>query len=124
MSGVNGGRGQGQTVRSGAGRRAPQPTLQNDSAENNATNLFCGMFGGFLDLTQLFGNYFGTINEQPYMQAPFLGMGMDQSYAMYFMQSTHGNTPIHPNNPYIGGTSVTSIVYQLFGTINPHYDSN
>ena len=92
------------------GRGALQPTPQNDPAENNETNTFNGMFGRFLDSTQPFGNYFGSINEQPYMQLPFFGMGVDLPHAMHFMQNTSGNTPIQPNNPYIGGTSSTPLV--------------
>ena len=97
MSRVNGGRGRGQMVRSGASRGAPQPTPQHDPAENYETNTFNGMFGGFLDPTQPFRNYFGSMNEQPYMQPPFFGAGMQ--------------SPIQPNNPYIGGTSATPLVY-------------
>ena len=67
------------------------------------------MFGGFFDPTQPFKNYFGSMNEQPYMQPPFFGMGMQ--------------SPIQPNNLYIGGTSVTPLVYQQLGTVNPHYNS-
>ena len=63
MSGVNGGRGRGRRVRNGVGRGASQPTSQHDPAKNYETNTFSGMSGGFLDLTQLFGNYFGSINE-------------------------------------------------------------
>ena len=60
---VNDGRGRGRTVRSGADRGAPQPTPQNDPIENYETNTFNGMFGGFLDPTQPFENYFGSMNE-------------------------------------------------------------
>jgi len=76
MSGVNGGRGRCRTVRSGAGRRAPQSAPQNNPAKNYETTTFSGMFGDFLDPTQPFGNDFGSINEQPYMQPPFFGMSM------------------------------------------------
>jgi len=56
------------------------------------------MFGGFLDPTQPFGNYFGSINEKPHMQPSFFGAGMQ--------------SPIQPNVPYIGGTSATQLLYQ------------
>jgi len=51
-------------------------------------------------------------------------MGMDQPHVMHFTQSTCGNRPIQPNNPYIGGTSTTPLIYQQFGTISPQYNSN
>jgi len=77
MSGLNGGRGRGRTVRNYAGRGTPQPTPQYDPADQNyETNTFSGMFGGFLDPTQPFGNYFGSMNEQPHMQPPLVGAGM------------------------------------------------
>ena len=98
MSGVNGGRGRCRTVRSGAGRRAPQSAPQNNPAKNYETNTFSGMFGGFPDPTQMFGNHFGSTNEQPYLQPPFFGVSMQ--------------LPIQPDNPYIGGTSATPLVYQ------------
>ena len=63
MSRVNGGRGRGRNIKSGEGRGAPQSTPHNDLAGNNETNTFSGMFGGFLDSTQPFGNYFCSINE-------------------------------------------------------------
>jgi len=63
MCRANGRRGHGRIVRSGAGRGAPQPTPQNDPAENFEINTFSGMFGGFLDPTQPFENYFGSMNE-------------------------------------------------------------
>ena len=98
MSGVNGGCGRGRTVRNDAGRGAPQPAPQYDPADQNyETNTVSGMFGGFLDPTQPFGNYFGSMNEQPYMQPSFFGVGMQ--------------SPIQPNNPYIGGTLATPLVY-------------
>ena len=68
------------------------------------------MFGGFLDPTQPFRNYFRSMNEQPYMQPPFFGMGMQ--------------SPIQPNNPYIGGTSATPLVYQQFDIISQYYNNN
>ena len=79
-------------------REALQPTPQNDPAENYETNTFSRMFRGFLDPTQPFENYFGSMNEQLYMQLPFFGMGMQ--------------SPIQPNNPHIGGISATPLVYQ------------
>ena len=33
-------------------------------------------------------------------------------------------SPIQPNNPYIGGTSATRLIYQQFGTVSPCYNSN
>ena len=67
------------------------------------------MFGGFLDPTQPFRSYSGSMNEQPHMQLPFFGAGMQ--------------SPIQPNIPYIGGTSATPLVYQQFSTVSPHYNS-
>jgi len=82
------------------------------------------MFGGFLDSTQPFGNFFGNNTEQPYTQPPFFGMDIDQQHAMYFIQSTCGNTQIQPNTPYIGGASTTPFVYQQFSSISSQYNSN
>ena len=111
MVGLNGGRGHGRTVNNDAGRGVPQPTPQYDPADQNyETNTFSGMFGGFLDPTQPFGNYFGSIHEQPHMQPPFFGVGMQ--------------SPIQPNVPYIDGTSATPLLYQQFGTVSPHYNNN
>ena len=44
------------------------------------------------------------------MQPLFFGVGMQP--------------PIQPNNPYISGTSATPLVYQQFGIVSPHYNSN
>ena len=44
------------------------------------------------------------------MQPPFFSAGMQ--------------SPIQPNNPYIGGTSATPLVYQQFSSVSPHYNSN
>ena len=33
-------------------------------------------------------------------------------------------SPMQPNIPYVGGTSTAPLVYQQFGTISPHYNSN
>jgi len=45
MSGFNGGRGRGRTVRNDAGRGAPQSTPQYDPADQNyESNSFTGMF--------------------------------------------------------------------------------
>jgi len=79
MSGFNGGRGRGRAVRNDAGRGEPQPTPQYDPAHQNyESNSFTGMFGGFLDPTQPFGNYYGSMNEQPPVQQPFVGAGMQR----------------------------------------------
>ena len=111
MSGHNGRRGRGRTVWNDAGRGAPQPTSQYDPADQNyETNTFTGMFGGFLDPTQPFGNYFGSMNEQPHMQQPLFGAGMQ--------------TPMQPNIPYMGGASGTPLLYQQFGTVSPHFNGN
>ena len=56
------------------------------------------MFGGFLDPTQPFENYFGSMSEQSHMQPSFSGAGMQSS--------------IQSNIPYIGGTSATPLLYQ------------
>ena len=108
MSGLNGRRGRGRTVRNDAGRGVPQPTPQYDPADHNyETNTFSGMFGGFLDLTQPFENYFGSITEQPHMQPPLVGAGMQPPLVAAGMQP-----PIQPNIPYIGGASSTPLLYQ------------
>jgi len=66
MSGFNGGRGPGRTVRNDASRGVPQLAPQYDPADQNyELNSFTGMFGGFLDPTQPFGNYNGSMNGQP-----------------------------------------------------------
>ena len=44
------------------------------------------------------------------MRPPFFGMGMQ--------------SPIQPNNPYIDDTAATILVYQQFGIVSPHYNSN
>ena len=54
--------------------------------------------------------YFGSMNEQPHMQSPFFGAGMQ--------------LPIQPNIPYVGGILATLLLYQQFGTVSPHYNSN
>ena len=111
MSGLNARRGRGRTVRNDVGRGAPQPTPQYDPADQNyETNTFSGMFGCFLDPNQPFRNYFGSMNEQPHMQPPFSGAGVQP--------------PVQPNVPYVGGTSSTLFLYQQFGTVSPHFNSN
>jgi len=111
MSGLNGGCGRGRTVRNDAGRGVPQPTPQYNPADQNyETNTFSGMFGGFLDPTQPFGNYFDSMNEQPHMQPPLVGAGMQPS--------------IQPDISYMGGASSTPLLYQQFGTVSLHFNSN
>ena len=100
------------------GRGTPQSTPQNDPIVNTEANTLSGIFGGFLDSTQMFKNYFGGNTEQSYTQPPSFGMGIGQPHVMHFIQSTLGNTPIQPNTPYISGTS-TTFVYQQSSTISP-----
>ena len=111
MSGHNDGRGRCRMVRNDAGRGVPQPTPQYDPADQTyEPNTFSGMFGGFLDPSQPFGNYFGSMNEKSHLQPPFFGAGMQ--------------TPIQPNIPYMGGGSSTPLVYQQFGIVSPHFNSS
>jgi len=130
MSGFNGGRGRGRAVRNDAGRGEPQPTPQYDPAHQNyESNSFTGMFGGFLDPTQPFGNYHGSMNEQPPVQQPFVGAGMQPPFVGAGMQpplvgAGGMQQPIQPNIPYMGGASSTPLLYQQFGTISPHFNGN
>lgn len=111
MSRLNSGRGCGRTVRSDASKGVQQPTPQYDPAyQNYEPNTFSGMFGGFLDPSQPFGNYFGSMNEQSHLQPPLFGAGMQ--------------LPIQLNIPYVGGASSTPLFYQQFGAVNPHFNSN
>ena len=90
------------------------------------------MFEGFLDPTQPFGNYYGSMNEQPPVQQPFVGAGMQPPLVGARMQAPLVGTgmqpplvgaggmqpPIQHNIPYMGGASSTPLLYQQFGTVS------